>query len=131
VTCLEAWLTHQPLVNRLRSCVTFKQIAAAPARHAVDKLGGVCSREVAIVNRIKAFVWVVLAVSSMMVADGAMAQRHGRYGGGRTHWLGIYLGGPLYAPGFCPTSYYYPPCYPGYYPPTIVMPSSAAGLYRK
>jgi hypothetical protein len=79
--------------------------------------------ESAIVNRMNTFVCVVLAVSSMLFADAALAQRYGRHGGGRAHF-GIYLGGPLYAPGFYPPSYYYPPYYPGYYPPAIVMPST-------
>jgi hypothetical protein len=107
----------------LEQLVTFRNKLHRRALHAVDKLGHVCSRKGAIVNRIKGFVWVVLAASSMMVADGAMAQRYGRHGGGRAHF-GIYLGGPLYLPGFYPPSYYYPPYYPNYYPPTVVIPAT-------
>ncbi len=107
--------------------VTFRNKLQRPVLHAVDKLSLVRLKEAAIVNRIKGFVWVVLAVSSMMVADGAMAQRHGRHGGGRAHF-GFYLGGPLHSPGFYPPSYYYPPYYPSYYPnyypPTVVMPAT-------
>jgi hypothetical protein len=73
-------------------------------------------------KRLKAFICLSLALGGMAISEGAMAQRHGRYGGGHANF-GIYLGGPLYGPAFYPPGYYYRPYYPGYYPPAVVLPS--------
>ena len=62
---------------------------------------------------------LVLILAGILASGPVLARGHGR-----VHF-GVFVGGPVFWPGYYyPPPYYYPPYYPAYYPPVITVPAS-------
>ena len=60
---------------------------------------------------------LVLVMAGAMASESVLARGHVRFG--------VFVGGPVFYPGYYyPPPYYYPPYYPAYYPPAVVAPAS-------